>query len=39
MRRNEVDIVITLGLGEAEATVYGCDLSADYIRVNADYTT
>ncbi|WP_330242067.1 bifunctional glutamate N-acetyltransferase/amino-acid acetyltransferase ArgJ [Streptomyces sp. NBC_00525] len=39
MRRDEVDIVITLGLGTAEATVYGCDLSAGYIRVNADYTT
>ncbi|GGZ00902.1 bifunctional glutamate N-acetyltransferase/amino-acid acetyltransferase ArgJ [Streptomyces nitrosporeus] len=39
MRRDEVDIVVTLGLGEAEATVYGCDLSAGYIRVNADYTT
>ncbi len=39
MRQDEVDIVITLGLGEAEATVYGCDLSADYIRINADYTT
>lgn len=39
MRQDEVDIVITLGLGEAEATVYGCDLSAGYIRVNADYTT
>ncbi|MFF4764267.1 bifunctional glutamate N-acetyltransferase/amino-acid acetyltransferase ArgJ [Streptomyces sp. NPDC001292] len=39
MRQDEVDIFITLGLGQAEATVYGCDLSADYIRVNADYTT
>lgn len=39
MRQDEVDIVITLGIGEAEATVYGCDLSAGYIRINADYTT
>lgn len=39
MRQDEVDIVITLGLGAAEATVYGCDLSAGYVRVNADYTT
>ncbi|WP_329558491.1 bifunctional ornithine acetyltransferase/N-acetylglutamate synthase [Streptomyces uncialis] len=39
MRQDEVDIVITLGVGEAEATVYGCDLSAGYIRINADYTT
>ncbi|MER5883695.1 bifunctional glutamate N-acetyltransferase/amino-acid acetyltransferase ArgJ [Streptomyces sp. NPDC001941] len=39
MRQDEVDIVITLGTGTAEATVYGCDLSAEYIRVNADYTS
>ncbi|MEU9117798.1 bifunctional glutamate N-acetyltransferase/amino-acid acetyltransferase ArgJ [Streptomyces sp. NPDC048483] len=39
MRQPEVDITVTLGLGRAEATVYGCDLSAGYIRINADYTT
>ncbi|MEU9504555.1 bifunctional glutamate N-acetyltransferase/amino-acid acetyltransferase ArgJ [Streptomyces sp. NPDC048196] len=39
MRQPEVAIIITLGLGTAEATVYGCDLSAGYVRVNADYTT
>ncbi|MGK5529027.1 bifunctional glutamate N-acetyltransferase/amino-acid acetyltransferase ArgJ [Streptomyces sp. URMC 129] len=39
MRQDEVDIVIGLGLGQAAATVYGCDLSAGYVRVNADYTT
>ena len=39
MRQDEVDIAISLGLGDATATVYGCDLSAGYIRVNADYTS
>ncbi|MFG3119890.1 bifunctional glutamate N-acetyltransferase/amino-acid acetyltransferase ArgJ [Streptomyces sp. NPDC048197] len=39
MRQPEVAITLTLGLGTAEATVYGCDLSAGYVRVNADYTT
>ncbi|MFE3652497.1 bifunctional glutamate N-acetyltransferase/amino-acid acetyltransferase ArgJ [Streptomyces sp. NPDC059152] len=39
MRRSEVDIAITLGLGDGAATVFGCDLSAGYVRVNADYTT
>ncbi|GAB7030206.1 bifunctional glutamate N-acetyltransferase/amino-acid acetyltransferase ArgJ [Streptomyces sp. NPDC021749] len=39
MRQPEVPIAVTLGLGTAEATVYGCDLSAGYVRVNADYTT
>lgn len=39
MRQDEVDIVIGLGLGDAAVTVYGCDLTEGYIRVNADYTT
>jgi len=25
--------------GEAEATVWGCDLTDGYVRINADYTT
>jgi glutamate N-acetyltransferase/amino-acid N-acetyltransferase len=28
-----------LNTGDAEATVWGCDLSAGYVRINADYTT
>ncbi|MGO4426414.1 bifunctional ornithine acetyltransferase/N-acetylglutamate synthase, partial [Streptomyces sp. MCAF7] len=32
MRRSEVDISVSLGLGGAAATVYGCDLSAGYVR-------
>src|SRR5207245_671878 len=28
-----------LGLGSASAIVWTCDLSAEYVRVNADYTT
>jgi glutamate N-acetyltransferase/amino-acid N-acetyltransferase len=39
MRGDEVEIGISLGLGEGTATVYGCDLSADYVRINADYTS
>jgi glutamate N-acetyltransferase/amino-acid N-acetyltransferase len=39
MRSDMVHIDITLGIGEATATVWGCDLSADYVRINADYTT
>ena len=25
--------------GEAAATVWGCDLTDGYVRINADYTT
>ncbi|SOD63783.1 glutamate N-acetyltransferase [Streptomyces zhaozhouensis] len=39
MRQDEVEIGVTLGLGEGAATVYGCDLSDGYVRINADYTT
>ena len=39
MRSDIVQIEIALGAGEATATVWGCDLSAEYVRINADYTT
>jgi len=39
MRSEEVLIHVSLNTGDAEATVWGCDLSADYVRINADYTT
>ncbi|OPL09282.1 MAG: hypothetical protein AVO33_07400 [delta proteobacterium ML8_F1] len=34
---DEIDILITLGDGEAEAKAYGCDLTYDYVKINADY--
>ena len=39
LRRDEVRIHVSLGIADAEATVYGCDLTDGYIRINADYTT
>jgi glutamate N-acetyltransferase / amino-acid N-acetyltransferase len=39
LAENHVDIDVELGTGQAEASVYGCDLSAGYVRINADYTT
>jgi glutamate N-acetyltransferase/amino-acid N-acetyltransferase len=35
----EVVIHVSLGTGAASATVWGCDLTDGYIRINADYTT
>jgi glutamate N-acetyltransferase/amino-acid N-acetyltransferase len=32
-----VDIGVTLGVGDASATAYGCDLTAGYIEENAAY--
>ena len=39
MAGDHVDVEVELHTGGAEATVYGCDLSAEYVRINADYTT
>ena len=39
MRQDVVEIEVDLGIGDGRATVYGCDLSDGYIRINADYTT
>jgi glutamate N-acetyltransferase/amino-acid N-acetyltransferase len=36
---DEVLIHVTLHTGDAAATVWGCDLTAGYVRINADYTT
>lgn len=32
-------IRLDLGIGDASATVWTCDFSAEYVRVNAEYTT
>jgi glutamate N-acetyltransferase / amino-acid N-acetyltransferase len=35
----EIEIVAALGLGDGTAEAWGCDLSEEYVRINADYTT
>jgi len=35
----EIEIVATLGLAGGRAEAWGCDLSEEYVRINADYTT
>jgi glutamate N-acetyltransferase/amino-acid N-acetyltransferase len=37
MQRPEFEVTLDLGLGEHAHTVYTCDFSADYVRINADY--
>ena len=39
MRGNEVRIHVSLQTGQATSTVWGCDLTDGYVRINADYTT
>ncbi|MHB8804176.1 MAG: bifunctional glutamate N-acetyltransferase/amino-acid acetyltransferase ArgJ [Coriobacteriia bacterium] len=33
----EIDILVDLHVGDAEATVWTCDFSYDYVRINGDY--
>ena len=35
----EIEIAATLGMGEGASEAWGCDLSEEYVRINADYTT
>jgi glutamate N-acetyltransferase/amino-acid N-acetyltransferase len=35
----EIEIVATLGLANGRAEAWGCDLSEEYVRINAEYTT
>ena len=37
MREDEITIRVTLGRGAATATVWTCDISHDYVSINADY--
>jgi glutamate N-acetyltransferase/amino-acid N-acetyltransferase len=35
----DVQLTVDLGAGSASSTVWTCDLSAEYVRINADYRT
>lgn len=37
MAQSEITIRVALGRGDAKDTVYTCDLSYDYVKINADY--
>jgi glutamate N-acetyltransferase / amino-acid N-acetyltransferase len=37
--QSRIEIAVHLGAGDYQAHAWGCDLSADYVRINADYTT
>ena len=37
--QTEHTITVDLGAGKAGDFCYGCDLSAEYVRINADYHT
>jgi glutamate N-acetyltransferase/amino-acid N-acetyltransferase len=39
LREDPVYLKLDLGMGGAEATVWTCDLSEEYVAINAEYTT
>jgi glutamate N-acetyltransferase/amino-acid N-acetyltransferase len=39
MQNKRVDFILDLNSGEETATAWGCDLTADYVRINAEYST
>ena len=39
LEETNVEVELRLGIGNAEATGWCCDLSRDYVRINANYRT
>jgi len=40
MKGTDIDITVHLGTGGAiDATIWTCDLSAEYVRINGEYRT
>ena len=39
MQSKNVVVNIDMHLGDCEATAWGCDLTYDYVKINAEYTT
>ena len=39
MQSKNVSVNIDMFLGDGEATAWGCDLTYDYVKINAEYTT
>jgi len=39
LQEKEIRVIIDLHQGSSEATAWGCDLTYDYVKINADYRT
>ena len=39
LKQDEFTVTIDLNLGQKTETVYTCDFSIDYVKINADYRT
>ena len=39
MRHRDIRVVVDLKMGDEEYSMWGCDLSYDYVKINSEYTT
>jgi len=39
LQAKEIEVAVKLGRGRGSATIWTCDLSYDYVRINAEYRT
>jgi glutamate N-acetyltransferase/amino-acid N-acetyltransferase len=39
LKNDDIALAVDLGAGSAGSTVWTCDLSAEYVRINAEYRT
>jgi glutamate N-acetyltransferase/amino-acid N-acetyltransferase len=39
MQPAEIEVVVALGRGDAQTTLWTCDFSYDYVKINAEYRT
>jgi len=39
LKQRDIELTVDLGAGASESTVWTCDLSAEYVRINAEYRT
>ena len=39
LRRRDIDLTVQLHAGSSDATFWTCDLTTEYIHINADYRT
>jgi glutamate N-acetyltransferase/amino-acid N-acetyltransferase len=39
MNEAEIDITVELNRGQEQATIWTCDFSYDYVKINAEYRT
>jgi glutamate N-acetyltransferase/amino-acid N-acetyltransferase len=37
LAKRDVDVLVDLHVGESAATVWTCDLSYEYVRINGEY--